>query len=271
MVKVLPKLLLAALLAGTGLVITSRADDRQDDQNRNADNDQPRFAYLGVGLEPLHPALGSHLGSTLGEGRGVLVNEVAPGSPADRAGIRAHDILVSVDDQRIYSAEQLAKLIHHDQPGHEVTLGIVRGGKTRDLRVKLGERPNNPPQPSHAPQLSHAPQPPRFPMNEQRFRQQDEEQQAGQWRMFDSMTLARLGKDRFKAEIKYRDDQGKIETQKFEGTRSELRNDINNERNLPSEERAHLLRALDLPDHSMGFNFPGFGFDPSGGLFFDFD
>ena len=68
-------------------------------------------AYLGVGVESLPTALTSQMPSVLSEGCGVLVADVAAGSPAEKAGLKQNDILISYDDQRLYSPEQFVKLV----------------------------------------------------------------------------------------------------------------------------------------------------------------
>ena len=60
------------------------------------------------------------------------------------------------------------------------------------------------------------------------------------------MTLSRVDDKHFKAEIRYRDDQGSLESRSFQGTTNEIHEKIESQKDLPSAERARLLQALDL-------------------------
>ena len=81
------------------------------------------------------------------------------------------------------------------------------------------------------------------------------------------MNLQKTGKDQFKVAISYLDDKGKTERHEFQGTRDDIHKAIQGEKDLPASERAHLLRVLDMPEHS---NFmPGVRFVPGEGLIID--
>ena len=64
---------------------------------------------------------------------------------------------------------------------------------------------------------------------------------------FDSMSLQRTGKDQYKAEISFRDKNGKIDSRSFEGNREQIRKDIMSQTDLPRSERHQLLGAMRLP------------------------
>jgi serine protease Do len=70
---------------------------------------------------------------------GAVVSEVTPGAPADRAGIRAEDVIVAVDGNPVNSSTDLTTRLARYQPGDRVTLTIVRDRRTRDIPVQLGE------------------------------------------------------------------------------------------------------------------------------------
>ncbi|HAL30408.1 MAG TPA: hypothetical protein DCP20_06800 [Coriobacteriia bacterium] len=69
---------------------------------------------------------------------GVLVDSVAPGSPAERAGVQAGDIIVRIGDGQVASMEDMFLAIRSHQIGDDVTVGIVRGEETLTLDVTLG-------------------------------------------------------------------------------------------------------------------------------------
>ena len=67
---------------------------------------------MGLRLKGLvKRGMAGHLPNALMEGQGVLINHVTAGSPAEKAGLKRHDILVQFGDQKIFAAEQLSKLI----------------------------------------------------------------------------------------------------------------------------------------------------------------
>lgn len=276
-------LLLAGALAD-GLLVGAVASAQQNSAQQNSDEQNPaqqnhrrdsgnesEHAYLGLAVESVPAALMSHLQQKIGEERGVLVAEVAPGSPAEKAGLRQHDVVVSFDDQRIYSPEQFVKMVRNERPGREASLSIVRNGQVENIRAKLGGR-------SESENAWHRHRTFRVPQNfdEQQHAQNQRPGQnepsesrtgkrsAGPWETFDAMSLERSGKDHFKAEIKFRDDQGKVDTRHFEGSLDEIRKDVEKQRDLPQAERQHLLDALQASEH------PNQGF-PFGPMFRDFD
>ena len=95
--------------------------------------------YIGVGLTQVTPSLQRALG--LGVDRGALVQDVPGETPAERAGLRAYDVIVSADDQAIRTDEELIRYISGRMPGTPARLGIVRQDERRTVLVKLAERP----------------------------------------------------------------------------------------------------------------------------------
>ncbi len=198
-------------------------------------------AYLGVGVESLHPALVIHLPETLLDGQGVMITHVAADSPAAKAGLKAHEILVTYDGQKLFSPEQLVKLVHADKPGHKVKLDVVQNGKIESHTVALGQQPS-------ASGEDAAPQHwwQRLPHVPWRLQAPKETQHEAPWKSFDSLSLKKLDNDRFKAEIEYLDQDGKKQQHAFEGTRDEIRKQIEEEKDLPANEKKHLMQGLDL-------------------------
>ncbi len=71
--------------------------------------------------------------------KGALVGEVTSNSPADEAGFREGDILVSYDGKKIENTKQLRSLVAQTEPGSKVAMEVFRDGKTERLHVKIGE------------------------------------------------------------------------------------------------------------------------------------
>jgi S1-C subfamily serine protease len=112
------------------------------------------YAYLGVATTRIYPQLARHF--DLPVDSGAWVQEVVPGGPADDAGLRAGsrtqrfqartvtdggDIITAVDGHKLKDEEALGVQLLRLRPGRKVTLRVYRGGRARNVRVTLGERP----------------------------------------------------------------------------------------------------------------------------------
>jgi len=71
---------------------------------------------------------------------GVLVQEVTPGGPAEKAGLKAGDILTTIDGRQIKDGDDLVNEIASRRPGSSVRLGFLREGKQTDATVTIGDR-----------------------------------------------------------------------------------------------------------------------------------
>jgi serine protease Do len=69
---------------------------------------------------------------------GVYITDVQAESPAYQAGIREGDILIKYNWHKITSSAQLRRLIYDTDPGIEVDIAIMRGGRIRDLKATIG-------------------------------------------------------------------------------------------------------------------------------------
>jgi serine protease Do len=95
--------------------------------------------WIGVQIQPVTADIADSLG--MKNARGALVAEPQSGSPADKAGIKAGDVIVSVNGETVDDARTLARRISALAPGASVKLGVVRGGKEETLTLTLGELP----------------------------------------------------------------------------------------------------------------------------------
>jgi len=96
-----------------------------------------RRAKLGVTVQPITADLAASLG--LSDVRGALVNQVEPGSPAERAGLRQGDVITEVQGRRVSDGNELRNAISNIAPGTSVPIKVVRDGRASDVSAKLDE------------------------------------------------------------------------------------------------------------------------------------
>jgi len=96
--------------------------------------------YFGVLFCPISEALYDHL-PQLPRGQGVLVTHVLPDSPAAKADIRRHDLLLQYADTPIRDCEHLVRLIQSDKAPRKVRLHLLRGGREATAEVLLALGP----------------------------------------------------------------------------------------------------------------------------------
>ncbi len=77
----------------------------------------------------------------LPEARGALVEQVVPGSPAERSGIEPGDVIVELDGRQIDDPAELSVLVARTRIGTAVKVIVIRDGKRKELSVKIAERP----------------------------------------------------------------------------------------------------------------------------------
>jgi serine protease Do len=91
--------------------------------------------YLGVSVRPIAPE-----GGETGQ-KGVVVESLVEGAPAEKAGVKKGDVIVAVNDQPIVTPPELTRRIVGMAPGTRVELSLVRDGKSLKVPVELGRRP----------------------------------------------------------------------------------------------------------------------------------
>lgn len=96
-----------------------------------------RRARIGVGVGVPSDAILKHLG--LFERGGLLVTEIEPGSPAERAGLRRYDVIVSLAGKDRLAMVDLHECVERVAPGERVRLGILHEGAYKEVEVVLAE------------------------------------------------------------------------------------------------------------------------------------
>jgi serine protease Do len=75
-----------------------------------------------------------------GEGSGIVVGSVVPGSPADQAGLKVGDTITAVDGKKVSKGADLVSDIASRKPGSKVQLALLRNGKSQDATVTVADR-----------------------------------------------------------------------------------------------------------------------------------
>jgi serine protease Do len=92
-----------------------------------------------IGIQ-FRPNLSGAVNRIYGFKTGVLVQQVQPGGPADKAGLKPGDIITQVDGRPIKDGDDLVNEIASRKPGSSIRLGFVRDGKPTDTTVTVGDR-----------------------------------------------------------------------------------------------------------------------------------
>ena len=96
-------------------------------------------SYLGVETADVTKDNIAKLG--LREVRGVAVEKVMDGSPAQSAGLQSGDVILKFNGEEVTSVRKLMRLINEVAPDHQARVSVLRGGSEKELNVTLGKRP----------------------------------------------------------------------------------------------------------------------------------
>jgi putative serine protease PepD len=96
---------------------------------------------LIAGGKVQHAYLGIQVGDTAAS-NGAQVTSVVSGSPADKGGLKAGDLITSIDGNAISSADDLTAQVSAHKPADQITVTVDRNGSTKTLKVTLGVRPS---------------------------------------------------------------------------------------------------------------------------------
>jgi 2-alkenal reductase len=142
--------------SGVGFAVSVDVVRRSLEQLRRSG--QVRYPYVGVSTQSVYPQLAARF--ALGTPRGALLQQVVSGGPADKAGLRAGtrrvtfqeqswriggDIVTKIDGRSVRGDSDLASGLDRHAPGDQTILTIVRAGRSREVPVRLGTRPRQPP------------------------------------------------------------------------------------------------------------------------------
>jgi S1-C subfamily serine protease len=94
--------------------------------------------YLGVNIAEIEASRAKEL--KLREDYGVEITRVEENSPAEKAGVKAGDVVLGYNGQRVEGMEQFGRMVRETPPGREVKLTVSRNGATQTLVAVLGSR-----------------------------------------------------------------------------------------------------------------------------------
>ncbi|MGO9371861.1 MAG: PDZ domain-containing protein, partial [Syntrophobacteraceae bacterium] len=91
--------------------------------------------YLGVNIQTVTPELASAL--RLEDPKGALVADVVPGGPADKAGIKRGDLIISYDGNAVGDSHDLPALVAATSVDKEVPMTVMRDGREQKISVRI--------------------------------------------------------------------------------------------------------------------------------------
>ena len=95
-------------------------------------------SYLGVFLEEVTSERVKEL--NLAEERGAVIMKIVAGSPAEKAGLKANDVIISFNGRRVDTVREIQRLLNEAPAGRTITLEVLRGGVNQTISATLGKR-----------------------------------------------------------------------------------------------------------------------------------
>jgi serine protease Do len=120
-----------------GLSFAIPIDVALDIQKQLRDKGRVARGRIGVVIQEVTRDLATSFG--LDKPRGALVNSVEKGSPADKAGVEASDIILSFDGKAVESSSDLPRIVGSTRPGAQSNVEVWRKGARRNLTLTVGE------------------------------------------------------------------------------------------------------------------------------------
>jgi serine protease Do len=100
-------------------------------------NGHVRRGWLGVVFQRVDRQLAQSFG--LGTTKGGLVSQVVPGGPADKAGVKSGDVIVTYNNSPVENVQSLPPLVGRTKPGDKIQLGVIRDHKPVNITVTIAE------------------------------------------------------------------------------------------------------------------------------------
>ncbi|HOL61813.1 MAG TPA: trypsin-like peptidase domain-containing protein [Elusimicrobiales bacterium] len=104
-------------------------------------NKAPERGWMGVSLIPTDLVMRKIMSTDIP--KGGIINKVYDNSPAQKAGLKRGDIIVSVDNDEVESDEDLVYRIYYKKPGDKISVSYIRNGKKYNAELVLSKRPKD--------------------------------------------------------------------------------------------------------------------------------
>jgi Do/DeqQ family serine protease len=111
------------------------------------ENGRVEHAYLGIQMVTLSPEMKENINSdpnspfTVEEENGILIARVVPDSPADRAGLRAGDVITGIDNQAVKEGSEVQQAVERTGVGQNLSITLRRDGREETITVRPGNMP----------------------------------------------------------------------------------------------------------------------------------
>ena len=99
--------------------------------------------WLGVHVQAITPEI--EQGLKLPNDNGALISDIAPGSPAEKGGLKRGDVIVAVNNMNVMDEDDLPKYVANLSPGTKADFQIIRNGKYKNFGIKLSQFPEQQP------------------------------------------------------------------------------------------------------------------------------
>ena len=116
-------------------------DYAMDIVNQLKDGGSVARGWLGVSIREVTSDLAKSLG--MPGPKGAFVNQVMPDSPAEKAGLLAQDVITQFDGVEIVYSEDLPMTVGSIKPGSKIEANVLREGKTKKIKIEVGQLPDN--------------------------------------------------------------------------------------------------------------------------------
>lgn len=208
--------------------------------------------WLGVWVQPIPRALKAQLAHLIKSGEGLMVTRVENGSPAQQAGMQRYDVLLTLDGQKLYTPEQLARLVQHEKANNEIELDIIRQAQLMTLQTTLSSKgkrtlaqtrrypPPFPPMPGHL-----------YPPLQRPQMTAPFDNDISAWDQFESVEVKTLPDGRYHAAVSFKDRDNETRSFTFEGKKQEIIQQIKQLEALPQDKKHALLKALKFKPYNM--------------------
>lgn len=126
-----------------GISFAIPIDVAMDIQSQLRVNGRIRRGRIGVVIQEVTKELAESFGLT--KPQGAVVNAVERGGPADKAGVEPGDVILKFDGKPVANSGDLPRIVGSSKPGASVSMQVWRKGSMRDLKVVVGETPEEEP------------------------------------------------------------------------------------------------------------------------------